>query len=359
VSRDISTRFGSSVVGQSGTPLVLFDGRIGAVGDGRFRRVHLGAAELVRRHGLVGHGLHDVGAGDEHVARALDHEDEIGHRRRVDVAARAGAHDDRDLRDDAAGDDVAPEHLAVAAEGGDALLDAGAAGVEQADDRRPRPQGHVLDLGDLLRVGLGQGAAEDREILREDKDGAAVDRAPAGYHAVAGNLDVIHAEIGAAVLHEHVELLERAVVEQELDALAGGELRLRVLRLDALHAASDARLRPPLFEPCQHVLHEDASRSPFRGPTMAETGTPSAVCAGAHRLSPPSGILDSVIHGIRSNRGEPAMSRLVQHRVHSAAVRAEMRALDLYDRRLPFGTMLVSLVAAANAASVVTMLMGF
>ena len=59
-----------------------------------------------------------------------------------------------------------------------------------------------------------------------------------------------------------------------------------------------------------------------------------------------------------SNREEPAMSRLVQNRFHSATVRAEMRALDLYEHRLPFGTMLVSLVAAANAASVVTMLLG-
>jgi len=31
-----------------------------------------------------------------------------------------------------------------------------------------------------------------------------------------------HAEVGGAVLDEHVELLERALVEQQLDALAGG-----------------------------------------------------------------------------------------------------------------------------------------
>ena len=53
------------------------------------------------------------------------------------------------------------------------------------------------------------------------------------------------------------------------------------------------------------------------------------------------------------------MSRLVQNRFHSATIRAEMRALDLYERRLPFATMLVSVVAAANAASVVAMLMAF
>ena len=48
------------------------------------------------------------------------------------------------------------EHLAVAAERGDAFLDAGAAGVEQPDDRRAGAHRHVLDFYDLLRVGFGQ-----------------------------------------------------------------------------------------------------------------------------------------------------------------------------------------------------------
>ena len=52
------------------------------------------------------------------------------------------------------------------------------------------------------------------------------------------------------------------------------------------------------------------------------------------------------------------MSRtFLQSHFHSAKVRSEMRALDLHGRRLPFGTMLVSVVACANAASVVAMLM--
>ena len=83
-------------------------------------------------------------------------------------------------------------------------------------------------------------SAEDREILGENIDRAAVDRAPAGHHAVAGDLGRLHAEVVAAVLDEHVELLEGVVVEQEFDALAGGELALGVLRCDALLAAAEA-----------------------------------------------------------------------------------------------------------------------
>ena len=174
---------------------------IGAVGDRAFGGVDRGAAELFRRHGLVGDGLHDVRAGDEHIARVAHHEDEVGHRRRIDVAAGAGAHDHGNLRNDAGGQHIALEHLAIAAERRDAFLDARAAGVEKADDRRAVLQRHVLQLDDLLRVGLGERAAEDGEVLGEDEDHAAVDRAPAGDDAVAGDLlALVHAEIGAAML---------------------------------------------------------------------------------------------------------------------------------------------------------------
>ena len=206
---------------------------VGAVGDRGFRGVHRGAAQFLGGDDLVGHGLHHVRAGDEHVARVAHHEDEIGHRRRIDVAAGARPHDHRNLRDDARGDDVALEHLAVAAERRHAFLDAGAAGIEQADDRRARLHRHVLDLHDLLRVRLRQRAAEHGEILGEDEHAAAVHRAPAGDHAVAGDLGLLHAEIVGAVLDEHVELLERVLVHQELDALARGQFAALVLRLDA------------------------------------------------------------------------------------------------------------------------------
>ena len=229
---------------------------VGAVGDRGLGRVHLGAAELLGRDRLVGHRLHHVGAGDEHVARVLHHEDEVGHRRRIDVAAGARTHDDGDLRDDARGQHVAQEHLAVAAERRHALLDARAAGVEQADDRRAVLQRHVLDLGHLLGVRFRQRAAEHREVLGEDVDHAAVDGAPAGDHAVARDLGLLHAEVGAAVLDVHVELLEGVLVHQELDALARRELAALVLGVDARLPAAEAGLRPALLQLFDDFLHD-------------------------------------------------------------------------------------------------------
>src|SRR5258708_25392177 len=46
----------------------------------------------------------------------LHHEDEVGHGRRIDVAAGAGSHDHRDLRDHAGGDDIAAEHIGIRSE---------------------------------------------------------------------------------------------------------------------------------------------------------------------------------------------------------------------------------------------------
>jgi hypothetical protein len=114
----------------------------------------------------------------------------------------------------------------------------------------------VHDLADLLRVRLGERAAEHGEVLAEHEHHAPVDRAVAGHHAVAGDLLVGHAEVGAAVLDEHVPLLEGAGVEQEVDALARGELPAGVLRLDALRAAAEPRLRPLLFELADDFLHD-------------------------------------------------------------------------------------------------------
>src|SRR5206468_514649 len=66
---------------------------------------------------------------------------------------------------------------------------------------------------------------------------------------------LLHAELARAVLDEHVELLERALVHQELDALARSELAALVLRLDARLAAAFARARTPRFELVDDVLH--------------------------------------------------------------------------------------------------------
>ena len=64
------------------------------------------------------------------------------------------------------------------------------------------------------------------------------------------------------MLDEHVELLERALVEQELDALARGQLAALVLRLDTRRTAAQAGLLAALFQLVEDVLHA----GPFENP---------------------------------------------------------------------------------------------
>ena len=208
------------------------------VGDAGDLVVRGGAAERVLGDVLVGDGLDDVGAGDEHVAGFGGHQGEVGDGGRVDRAAGARAEDRRDLRDDAGGQGVAQEDVGVAGERDDALLDARAAGVVEADDGRADAHRHVHDLDDLRGVGFGERAAEDGEVLGEDEDHAAVDAAVAGDEAVAGDALGVHAEVCRAMGYKFVGLLEGAFVEQEVDALAGGELAGLLLAGAALGAAA-------------------------------------------------------------------------------------------------------------------------
>ena len=108
---------------------------------------------------------------------------------------------------------------------------------------------------DLLGEHLAERAAEHREVLGEHEDLATVDRAPAGDDAVGERAGVLDAEAVGPVAGEHVELDEGAGVEQQLDALAGGELAALVLALDGRGAprverllAQRLELGEPLFD---------------------------------------------------------------------------------------------------------------
>ena len=86
-----------------------------------------------------------------------------------------------------------------------------------------------------------------------------------------------HAELGAVMLDEHVELLEGALVEQQFDALARGELALGMLRVDAPLAAARSRLLPPLFQPKKNILHTAPSITGQGRPSLTFRGQPGVL----------------------------------------------------------------------------------
>ncbi len=169
----------------------------------------------------LGHCLHHVRTRHIHVRRVADHEDEVGHRRGIDVPARAGSHDQADLRDHAGGRSLALEHLAIAARGRDAFLDAGPAGVEDADtigarifSACPGPcRSSGACVSDSEPPNTVKSLAKTK-IVRPLTVPQPVTTPSPGIFCFSCRT------LGRAMLDEHVELLERAVVQQQLDALA-------------------------------------------------------------------------------------------------------------------------------------------
>ncbi len=128
--------------------------------------------------------------------------------------------------------DVAAEDLCIQPERHHSLLDAGAAGVVDADQRAADLHGQVHDLDDLLAEHLAQRPAEHREVLGENADLPAVDRAVAGDDAVAIRPVLLLPKGHRPVARERVELDERVLVQQRRDPLARCVLALGVLLLD-------------------------------------------------------------------------------------------------------------------------------
>ena len=97
--------------------------------------------------------------------------------------------------------------------------------------------------------------SEYREVLRENVHLPSVDRAAPGHDAVAEVGFLAEPEVVAAVRDEHVEFLERALVEQHFDALPGGFLAFLMLRVDAFLSAAQLGLLADLHQFLDLVLN--------------------------------------------------------------------------------------------------------
>ena len=258
------------------------------VGDGEVRDaarlvVRHGAAELLFRHLLVRDGPDHVRAGHEHVARALDHDVEVGDRGRIDRAAGARPHDRGDLRDDAGRQRVAQEDVGVAAEREHAFLDARAARVVEPDDRRAHLHRQVHDLDDLGGVGFRERAAEDGEVLREGVDRAA--RRPVRAPATTPSPGTICSSMPKSRQRWVTSLSTSsndAGIEQQVDPLARVSLPAVVLPLAARSSPppSSAR-RSRSCEMRQSSVAMKAATPSRPAPSPSPSGTSRARCRSA------------------------------------------------------------------------------
>ena len=197
------------------------------------------AAELLSRDFLSRNGLDNCRASNEHLACVLYHVDEVCESWAVNSTARAGSHDNRDLRDNARGLCVAVEDAAVARESIDRLLDTRTARIVDADAGRAHLHRKIHDLPDLVCMLLTERAALNRKVLRKCIDKTTVDRAVARYNTLARELFLLLAEVGAAMANEHIKLDKAVLIEKQIQTLTRRKLALCVLLLDGLLAAAE------------------------------------------------------------------------------------------------------------------------
>ena len=169
--------------------------------------------ELLLVNNFAQHFLNDLGTGEEHIGRVLDHQHEVGEGRRIDRTAGTGTHNAGDLRNDTRCKDVAFEYLTKTCHRSNTLLNAGTTRVIETDERSAYTHGHVHDLADLLGHGDAERATADREVLGIEEDESSADGGRASDDTITKWVRLVGAEIGATVDQEHVSLLERAWID--------------------------------------------------------------------------------------------------------------------------------------------------
>ena len=219
------------------------------VADAGLAAVDARAAELLLRDVLADRRAHEMRPGQRHRAAALDHRDEVGEARDVGGAGGARAHQRGDLRDHPAHHHLLAEQVAGAGEQrADRLLDARARGVEQPHERHALLQRQLAQARDLQLAGHPHRAGHHREVVGADAGHPAVDAAVAGDHPVGGRVAAVHRALGEVRLRMDAQLGERALVDQQRDPLARGQLAGGVLARDPLLPAAEPRQRAPLGE---------------------------------------------------------------------------------------------------------------
>ena len=220
----------------------LFFGLGREVGHAADAAVHVCTAQLFLRNVLARDGLHYLRTRQEHIRNTLQHDDEVRQRRAIDRPACTRAANAANLRNNAAGLNVALENLAEARQGVNALLNARTARVVKAYAGCAHLHRKVHHLAYLLGHRQRERTAVDGEVLRKDIDQAPANRAATAHHAVAQELLALHAKVVAAMLLKHIHFFKRALVKQERNALARSGFALCVLLFDGRFAAAQSSL---------------------------------------------------------------------------------------------------------------------
>ena len=102
---------------------------------------------------------------------------------------------------------------------------------------------------------FAKAARPGSKILGKGEYRPAVHQAVSGNDTVGGNLDILHAEINAAVLDEHVDLPKGSLVKQLSQPFTGGQLAFFLVLGDQLFPAHLKDTRLARLEILDFFLH--------------------------------------------------------------------------------------------------------
>ncbi len=225
------------------------------VGDAGASRVHVGAAEILRRDHLAGRRLHQRRPSQKDRALLAHDDGLVGHRRHVGAAGRARSQHHRDLRNAERRQrrlivEDAPEVLAVG-EHFRLMWQVGTAGVDEIDAGQPVLTRDLLRPQVLLHRHRVVGAALDGRVVAHHDAFDALDAADAGDQAGGMNRILVHAVGG-----ERRELEEwRSGVDQPHDALARQQLAARGVTLACAFRPAQRGLPTPVAQFINQARH--------------------------------------------------------------------------------------------------------
>ncbi len=248
--------------------------------------MHFGAAQRLVVGFLAGGHLHQRRTGQEHLRAFFDHHHVIGHPGYVGPARGGVAEHQRDGGNPGRRQ---PGQVAEHLPAGDEDLFLGgqvrAAGFHQRNHRQPVLERDLVGPQNLSQRPRVAGAALDRRVVGDDQAFHTAHRADAGDHAGA-DLE------GAAVGRQRAQLQERRVrVDQQFDALAGGQLAAVVMALNVFGAATAKRfgqfgvdlLEPGLRGGCR--CRVGVALRVEGGPQRGHDWKPSSLAASEVRIS--------------------------------------------------------------------------
>ena len=231
------------------------------VPDPRLAAVHPRAAELLLGDVLADRSAHQMRAGERHRSPPGHHRHEVGEPGNVGGTGGARPHQRGDLRDHPRVDHLLAEQLPrPGKQRSDRLLDARAGRIEQPDHRDALGQRQLAQPGDLQLPGHAHRAGHHREVVGGDRGQPTVDLAVPGDHPVGGRFATVHRPLGRVGSAMDAQFDERAVVDQQRDPLARGQLLGGVLRGDLLGPAAQLDLLAPLSQ----ILGQRAQEAGFR-----------------------------------------------------------------------------------------------